>query len=320
VPFYAARVDEERSMPVERSEDRDQERIPRGVGAMSVLRWGLVVVMGVVALLSIADATGALARVAPRGARAGSATLYYCPMHPSVVQDHAGECPICSMTLVPKPAALARAGPAAPTAVPGLAALDLPEDRVQLIGMRTAKVARAALADSLRAFGVLASADRSKVRFLADVFEQDVAGVRLGQKAVVELTAYPDERFTGRVQLISPTVDTARRALRVQVELANERGDVKLRVGMSGTVTLALPAASGLVIPSEALVDTGERRYVFVARAAGHFEPRQVQVGARVGDEVRVVRCLEEGETVVTTGNFLLDSESRLRAAIDGQK
>src|SRR6267154_2484736 len=80
-----------------------EDRVPRGVGTMSIVRWGLVIAMGIVAVLSIAYATGALAKVSFGGAHAENAVLYYCPMHPSVVQDHPGECPICSMTLVPKP-------------------------------------------------------------------------------------------------------------------------------------------------------------------------------------------------------------------------
>jgi membrane fusion protein, copper/silver efflux system len=107
----------------------------------------------------------------------------------------------------------------------------------------------------------------------------------------------------------------------VRLEFANKMGagGVKLRPGMYGNAALELPSASGLVIPSEALVDTGEYQYVFVAKAEGHFEPRLVQVGARAGEKVQVTSGVAEGETVVTTGNFLLDSESRLRAAIDGQ-
>ena len=70
---------------------------------MSVVRWGLVLVMGLVAVLSIAYGTGALGKISFGGAHAEHDTVYYCPMHPSVVQDHPGECPICSMTLVPKP-------------------------------------------------------------------------------------------------------------------------------------------------------------------------------------------------------------------------
>ncbi len=422
------------------------ERIPPGVGVTSVVRWALVVVMGVVALLSILYATGALTKLSGAGAHAERARLYYCPMHPSVVQDHPGECPICNMTLVRKPEGGTNARASAVTSVPGLAEIALPADRVQLIGMRTAKVERAALAASLRAVGVIAAnerglseisvrfsgwvqqlmvsetgqrvrrgevlanvyspevlraeqefltargwdaqavpggmaadarrrlellgvaapeieamaargkaadsvpirspsdgyvtarnvvpgaaiaagaplfevADLSKVWFLADVFEQDAARLRLGQKAVLELAAYPGERFAGRVQFIAPTLNAATRSLRVRLELANktDAGGVKLRPGMYGNVALELPSASGLVIPAEALVDTGARQYVFVAKAEGHFEPRLVQVGARAGEQVRIASGLAEGETVVTNGNFLLDSESRLRAAIDGQ-
>lgn len=165
-------------------------------------------------------------------------------------------------------------------------------------------------------------ADLSKVWFVADVFEQDAARLRIGQKAFLELIAYPGERFTGRVQFLYPTLNAATRTLRVRLELANKTGPagVKLRPGMYGNAALELPSASGLLIPSEALVDTGDNQYVFVAKAEGHFEPRLVKVGARAGDKVQVSEGVAEGETVVTTGNFLLDSESRLRSAIDGQK
>jgi membrane fusion protein, copper/silver efflux system len=107
----------------------------------------------------------------------------------------------------------------------------------------------------------------------------------------------------------------------VRLELANKTGPggPKLRPGMYGTAAFEVLSGSGLVIPSEALVDTGEHQYVFVAKGDGHFEPRLVKVGARSGDDVQVAEGLVEGETVVTTGNFLLDSESRLHAAIDGQ-
>jgi Cu(I)/Ag(I) efflux system membrane fusion protein len=435
----------------------DEERIPPGVGAMAVVRWGLVFVMGLVAVLSIVYASGALAKMSPGGAHAEHAILYSCPMHPSVVQDHPGECPICSMTLVPKPEGgpgakprrepLVSAGaPASRNAVPGLADIDLPANRIQLIGMRTAKVEREALVDALHTVGVIAAnerglseisvrfsgwvqqlmasetgqrvrrgdvlanvyspevlraeqeyltargwdgtstgaqgglaadarrrlellgiaapeidalaargrvgdsvpirspsdgyvtvrnvvpgaaiqagaplfevADLSKIWFLADVFEQDAGRLRLGQKGVVELAAYPGERFTGRVQFVSPTLNAATRTLRVRLELANKTGPtgVKLRPGMYGNAALELPSAFGLVIPSEALVDTGEHQYVFVAKAEGHFEPRLVKAGARTGDKVQVSEGVAEGEIVVTTGNFLLDSESRLRAAIE---
>jgi Cu(I)/Ag(I) efflux system membrane fusion protein len=87
---------------------------------------------------------------------------------------------------------------------------------------------------------------------------------------------------------------------------------------MYGDVTIGLAAARGVSIPSEAFVDTGEHQYVFVSKGNGRFEPRKVRSGGRTGDRVRILEGLNPGETVVTTANFLIDSESRLRAAIEG--
>ena len=89
--------------------------------------------------------------------------------------------------------------------------------------------------------------------------------------------------------------------------------------GMYGTVYLDLPTTTGLMVPAEAVVDTGETHYLFVAKEGGRFEPRTVKIGARLEDQVEILSGVAEGETVVTTGNFLIDSESRLRAAIEGQ-
>jgi hypothetical protein len=88
---------------------------------------------------------------------------------------------------------------------------------------------------------------------------------------------------------------------------------------MAGTVYLDLPRTTGLMAPAEAVVDTGEMQYLFVAKEGGRFEPRLVKIGARRKDRVEILSGVDEGETVVTTGNFLIDSESRLRAAIAGQ-
>jgi hypothetical protein len=88
---------------------------------------------------------------------------------------------------------------------------------------------------------------------------------------------------------------------------------------MYGTVYLSLPPTTGLTVPAEAVVDTGELHYLFVAKGGGHFEPRQVKVGAHAQGKVVILSGVAEGETVVTTGNFLVDSESRLRSAIEGQ-
>jgi hypothetical protein len=125
----------------------------------------------------------------------------------------------------------------------------------------------------------------------------------------------------GKVQFVYPTLDAGSRTLKVRLEFKNrfDRSGPRLRPGMFGTVRLDLPATTGLMVAAEAVVDTGENHYLFVAKEGGHFEPRLVKVGARLKDRVEILSGVTEGETVVTTGNFLVDSESRLRAAIEGQ-
>lgn len=160
-------------------------------------------------------------------------------------------------------------------------------------------------------------ADLSTVWVLADVYEHEVGRVKLGQKAVLTLAAYPGEKFSGRLAFVYPSIDPQTRTLRVRLEFRNPK--LKLRPGMYGEVVIEIGREEGLVAPAEAVVDTGEVQYLFVAQPGGRFEPRRVMVGARADDKVEVLSGVSEGETVVTTANFLVDSESRLRAAIDKQ-
>lgn len=159
-------------------------------------------------------------------------------------------------------------------------------------------------------------ADLSTVWVLADIYEQDMARLATGQEATVTTSASPAERFAGKVGFVYPVVDPASRTLRVRVELDNR--ELKLRPGMYADVALSTSGARAVMIPTEALVDTGEHQYVFLAKEKGTFEPRLVKVGARSGDQIQVLEGVAVGEEVVTTANFLLDSESRLKAAIQG--
>ena len=159
-------------------------------------------------------------------------------------------------------------------------------------------------------------ADLSSVWVIADIYEYDMSRVKVGQKASLTLGAYPGERFAGRVQFIYPAVNPESRTLQARMEFRNP--GLKLRPGMYGDVVIDLDAAHGLVVPTEAIVDTGELQYVFLAKAGGRFEPRRVQLGARTEERTQVLEGLAEGETVVTSANFLVDSESRLRAAVEG--
>ena len=158
--------------------------------------------------------------------------------------------------------------------------------------------------------------DLSKVWFQASVYEYDIARVRVGQRASVVIGAYPKGPIEGKVSFVYPAVESSTRTSTVRIEVDNK--DLHLQPGMYGTVAIQVDAAEGVVVPSEALVDTGEHQYVFVTKGDGRFEPRRVKAGTRSGGKVQISQGVAAGETVVTTAGFLIDSESRLQAAIQG--
>jgi membrane fusion protein, copper/silver efflux system len=157
-------------------------------------------------------------------------------------------------------------------------------------------------------------ADLSRVWVLADVHETEIGRIKVGQQAALTVAAWPGETFTGRLTFIYPAMNTGSRTLQARLELGNAR--MKLRPGMYGEVALEVGASAAVVVPREALVDTGELQYVFVSRGGGRFEPRRVEPGLESEGRIAILSGLAEGETVVTTSAFLLDSESRLRAAL----
>jgi len=169
---------------------------------------------------------------------------------------------------------------------------------------------------------LLEIADLSTLWLVADVYEGDLSRVKLGNKAQFQTAAFPGESFTAKVQFVYPTVDPAARTLRVRLELRNPTGagSVKLRPGMYGDVTIETSAAKALMVPAEAVVDTGQAQFVFVAEGEGKFTPQPVKMGARRGEFVEILQGLQAGQDVVTTANFLLDSESRMQSALRGEK
>jgi Cu(I)/Ag(I) efflux system membrane fusion protein len=192
---------------------------PRGVATMSIVRWGLVAIAAVVAVVSILSYAGVHVGGAPSTSSAAAETqLYTCPMHPSIVQDHPGECPICSMTLVPKPVGKLTPGSAPTTAsattaageapVPGLSAVDLPPERIQLIGMKTATVTREALGGELRTVGVVAANERG----LAQITTRFSGWV---QKLLVSETGERVRRGQALATIYSPDVLRAEQELLV---------------------------------------------------------------------------------------------------------
>lgn len=405
-----------------------EEAPPPGVRTMATLRWLLVAAMGVLATLSVLD----YAEVLPRASVRAADAVYYCPMHPSVVQDRPGECPICSMTLVLRDQRGGTDAAAVPSDVPGLVGVELTPPRVQLAGIRTAPVVRGALAATLDTVGfvevpenartmvhtrvagwieelpvaqtgqrvekgdVLATvyspelltaqrellnarrwaretegaahalhggpgglvadartrlrllgvsddelgalertgkalralpvrtpvggyvvdrravaglyvqpgtelfelADLSAVWVQADVYESDLGRVRPGLAAHFRPAGAAGDVVDGRVTFLAPTIDARSRTLRARIELPNP--GLRLRPGAYGDVTIDVEPVPVLLVPREAVVDTGTLQYVFLARDGGRFEPRRVRLGGRSGEGVAVLEGVDEGDVVVT--------------------
>ncbi|SMF95005.1 membrane fusion protein, Cu(I)/Ag(I) efflux system [Methylomagnum ishizawai] len=160
-------------------------------------------------------------------------------------------------------------------------------------------------------------ADLGEVWLLADVFEQDLDWIRLGQAVQVHINAYPDKEFAGKIGFIYPTLAPETRTVKVRVELSNPQG--LLRPGLYGSVTLAAGGQPErpLAVPDSAVLDSGVRKLVLVEKGEGRFEPREVKLGRYADDYFEVLAGLSAGEKVVTRANFLIDAESNLKAALD---
>jgi membrane fusion protein, copper/silver efflux system len=161
-------------------------------------------------------------------------------------------------------------------------------------------------------------ADLSTVWLLAEVFEQDIAGVRLGQIVQVRINAYPERQFNGKVGFIYPTLATETRTVKVRVELPNSEG--LLKPGLYGSVTLAAldDKNTHLAVPDSAVIDSGTRQIVLLKRGDGQFEPRVVKLGLQADGYWEVLEGLDAGNDVVTRANFLIDAESNLKSALGG--
>lgn len=156
--------------------------------------------------------------------------------------------------------------------------------------------------------------DLSRVWVEASFYESDARYVAVGAPASIVLPFAGGERRAARVAYVYPTVDPAARTLVARFELPNPK--LVLRPGMFVDVELEVDLGEGVVVPDSAVLDSGTRRMVFVESAPGRFEPRAVEIGERAGGQVLIARGVAAGERVATRANFLLDSESRLRASV----
>jgi Cu(I)/Ag(I) efflux system membrane fusion protein len=156
--------------------------------------------------------------------------------------------------------------------------------------------------------------DLGHVWVMADAYETDLDRAQVGMSATLTLQAYPNQVFQGQVDFIDPVLDPKTRTAKVHLHFPNPGG--KLKPEMFGEVVLQGQARQGLSIPADAVIQTGTRQVVFIDLGDGRFQPREVQLGDKSGDAVEVRIGLSLGQKVVTRANFLIDSESRLRASL----
>ena len=162
---------------------------------------------------------------------------------------------------------------------------------------------------------VLDVAELSKVWVLASVYEYELPYVQLGQRATMRLSYLPGRTFTGTVSLVYPALEAATRTAQVRLEFDNP--GLLLKPEMYAEVELSADLGERVSVPEAAILETGTRSLAFVEREPGVFEPREVRIGARLSDRYEVLSGLLPGETVVVSGNFLIDSESKLKAALE---
>jgi Cu(I)/Ag(I) efflux system membrane fusion protein len=230
--------------------------------------------------------------------------------------------------------ALRRAGSA-----PASAVLDAARVRLEVLGMNQAEIEQLAKTGEARRLVTLSAprngvmlnrgvsagaavdpsteimmlADLSTVWVIAEVPQGEASRLKTGGTAMLSFPASGREPFTATVEYIYPTLTERTRTVRVRMPVRNQDGT--LRPGMYGSTEFPAAARDALTVPRDAVVDTGESQHVFIHTAQNVIEPRTVTVGGRIADRVEILKGLAPGDHVVTTGVFLIDSESRLRAS-----
>jgi RND family efflux transporter MFP subunit len=157
-------------------------------------------------------------------------------------------------------------------------------------------------------------ADLSNIWVYANVPQDEIGQLKPGTPATVAVDAYPGREFKGRIEQILPQVDTMTRTVRVRLVFANP--GVALKPGMYVNVNIAVPLGRQLVVPASGVLHSGTRQVAFIDHGGGYLEPREVETGPRLDDHIIILKGLQAGERIVSSANFLVDSESQLQAAI----
>jgi len=157
-------------------------------------------------------------------------------------------------------------------------------------------------------------ADLSSVWILGEIYEYELPFIKRGQEAKVSLSYYPGEAFSGRITYIYPYLKPETRTNQVRIEVGNP--GLKFKPEMFANLEIHVDYGTRLTVPADAVLDAGDTKIVFVAKGDGYFEPREVKLGVKGQDVYEVLGGLSDGENVVTSANFLIDSESSLKAAL----
>ncbi|MEI8011987.1 MAG: efflux RND transporter periplasmic adaptor subunit [Candidatus Omnitrophota bacterium] len=250
--------------------------------------------------------------------------LYVCPMHPQITSDRKGSCPICGMDLVKKE--VEEQNPAG---------VFISANKQQLIGVRMGVVKRQKLALEIVTTGKVAynadiasgqgdylkQIDTPAVRWrgtrrtpvYVTVYEYELGLLRKGQEVQVEAVAFAGDIFIGKVAALKPVINPESRTMRVRVDVEDRQG--KLRADMFVNAKIMVDLGEKIAVPEEAVMDSGRRKIVYVVKDT-RFTPREVVLGPKAGEFYEVRSGLDEGEEVVTSGNFMIDAESKLKGAL----
>ena len=150
----------------------------------------------------------------------------------------------------------------------------------------------------------------------SQIYEYELPLIKVGQEIIAEAPALQGQKFSGKIRALDPMVQVETRTTRIRAQVEDPQG--QLRPDMYMNVTIQIDLGEQLAVPAEAVFDSGREKIIFVDKGQGLLEPRQVVLGAKTENDYEVVQGVQEGEMVVTSGNFLIDSESRLKAALGG--